>query len=201
MVSNMNPMIKTYGFSRIGLSDEMGMELVERMSEPHRHYHTVAHVMNIIHLARNVALERSEMGIDLFTVAWLHDIIYDPKSSTNEEDSADYAMRVLKDSNVDRERIAKMIMDTKSHNPSFWPSMVFSDLDMAIVGAIPAIYDAYARDIRREYDFVPDAVYREKRIEILTKFDQSKIFLTTDFEPMEPYAHANIKREIAQLVG
>src|SRR4051794_24453011 len=61
-----------------------------RYGEPHRFYHTLTHIQNVLATVESM----SSLAKDIRTVklaAWLHDVIYDSKASDNEDRSANYA--------------------------------------------------------------------------------------------------------------
>lgn len=64
-----------------------------------RHYHTVTHLMECLEVFDQVrATARQPAEVEL--AIWLHDAVYDPHSSTNEEDSAALAAEWLTESPV-----------------------------------------------------------------------------------------------------
>src|SRR5215475_7614762 len=83
---------------KLGVADSPALrqlysDVLDRYSEPHRHYHTHQHlaecferVQEIISLAEHPA----EVNVGL----WFHDVIYDTQRHDNEERSADWARRV-----------------------------------------------------------------------------------------------------------
>lgn len=75
------------------------------------------------------------------------------------------------------------------------------DLDLAVLGAPRAIYDAYAAAIRREYAMVPDAAWRTGRAGVLDRFlDRPRLYQTGHFhERLESAARANLADEAAAL--
>jgi predicted metal-dependent HD superfamily phosphohydrolase len=192
--------LNKYGFAQIGISDDLGIEWLTKMTEKHRYYHTVTHVQDIILGSRAFCVDGSEASFYMIAAAWLHDIIYDPKSSTNEEDSAEYALECLKGSLVDPDRVARIILSTKTHfECEDELSQMFCDLDMAILAEPAPIYDDYARKIRLEYAHVPEGIYCAKRADILEEFDKEQIFKTPVYYHLEDAAHANLRREIINL--
>lgn len=59
----------------------------------------------------------------------------------------------------------------------------------------------YARQIRREYSFVPAEVYRAKRAAVLEKFLKCEALYKTPQlrEELEEQARENLARELARL--
>ncbi len=68
-------------------------KILQLYSEPHRAYHNMTHVQDVIasldFLKDGVNAPTAEEEAILILAAFFHDVIYNPKSSTNEKDSAD----------------------------------------------------------------------------------------------------------------
>ena len=74
------------------------------------------------------------------------------------------------------------------------------DIDLAILGAEPAVYDQFERDIRSEYQLVPQFIYRKKRAELLQGFlERPQLFHNAPFLDREQQSRANLSRAIADL--
>ena len=78
---------------------------------------------------------------------------------------------------------------------------ILVSIDLAVLGAEPAAYDAYARAVRQEYAHVPQAAWRQRRAAVLQRFlDAPVIFPDPAFRAArEPQARANLARELASL--
>ena len=74
-------------------------------------------------------------------------------------------------------------------------------MDLSILGAPPLRFDEYERDIRAEYRWVPNAMFRRKRREILRGFlERPDLFTTPRLrEAHERPARANLERSLARL--
>ena len=68
------------------------MELTRRYTEPHRRYHDLRHIADM--LCKGEALKLSDEQV---MAVWFHDAIYDPTSKTNEADSAVLAVEKLRE--------------------------------------------------------------------------------------------------------
>ena len=97
--------------------------------------------------------------------------------------SADWAQRVLAEAGAPAEvvqRVHALIMATRhSEVPATPDAKLVVDIDLAILGAAPARFDEYELQIRDEYGFVPEALFREKRGEILRGFLQRPAIFST----------------------
>ena len=104
-------------------------------------------------------------------------------------------------------RVVELILMTKHHvevactDQNSLDAALFLDMDMSILGADKDVYDAYARDIRREYIHVPEAAFCAGRAAVLRRFlSHPCIFSSTVMaDQFESKARANIAREIARL--
>ena len=95
--------------------------------------------------------------------------------------------------------VAALILKTKTHEAgSDADAQVLIDADLAILGADDPSYRAYAKQIRQEYDWVPEPEFRSGRRQVLERFlSRPRIFhfLTN----LETPARRNIAAEIARL--
>ena len=75
--------------------------------------------------------------------------------------------------------------------------------DLAILGSAPARFDEYERQIRQEYSWVDEAVFRSVRGKILQEFlARPSIYSTMGFrDRLENSARENLNRSIAALAA
>ena len=179
-------------------------DLARRYSEPARHYHTLRHVAAMLATLRSFR-DQCQDATALELAVWFHDAVYDARRGDNEEESAAFADAALAPANVSevtRDRVKRLILATKTHRagPDDADCRILLDADLAILGASPADYDAYAAAIRREYDWVPEADYRAGRARVLRGFlDRDRLYRTEALAALEQPARANLSREIAWL--
>ena len=179
---------------------------LERYSEPHRSYHDTAHVLAVA--SRISALCRTMPMVHRDAVLWaalFHDAIYDPRSSTNEADSAALATEELCSVGVDAaavDEIARLILLTSGHEVSEGDhnGAVLVDSDLAVLGATAEEYRRYVDGVRREYSFVPDAEWRIGRRRVLTNLlAVPRLFSTELMRPRESTARSNMRAELLSL--
>ena len=178
-----------------------------RYAEPHRAYHGQAHVDAML-----AGLQRAEGAFANARAAelavWFHDAIYDPAALDNEARSASLMLDQLiglADPAL-LQRAAIMIRATVSHAvPSgLEPDLVrdtalFLDLDLAVLGADPATYDAYERGIAAEYRPVHgEAKFRAGRQAFLKGLmTRPRLFITDEAHArLNGPARANISRAL-----
>lgn len=176
--------------------------LVTAYREPQRFYHTLQHVEECLdHLDRAPCARSALVEMAL----WFHDAVYDPKSSDNEERSAALAAAALKDGCVPGPTAAeaqRLILLTKTHQPGEGADdAILIDIDLAILGADESRFEEYERQIRREYSWVAEDVYRARRTAILKGFlARRHLYLTSAFrQRFEDRARANLTRLIGTL--
>jgi predicted metal-dependent HD superfamily phosphohydrolase len=80
---------------------------------------------------------------------------------------------------------------------------LFLDMDLAILGAPPAAFDAYEEAVRREYAWVDDAAWRTGRAAVLRTFlERPHVFHTPEFrERFEDRARENMARSLGRLAN
>jgi predicted metal-dependent HD superfamily phosphohydrolase len=136
-------------------------EILERWSEPHRAYHGPAHLADLLaQIKRHVELTVREREI-LTLAAIFHDIIYNPRRSDNEAQSAELFLNsvAMDKDNADIQEIATIIRDTKDHVPSTHLSTIFSHMDMDVVRRPYEELLKWEAGIRHEYKHVPGIAY------------------------------------------
>jgi predicted metal-dependent HD superfamily phosphohydrolase len=163
-------------------------DIVARYAEPHRRYHTLEHINEV--LARVT-------GPDVELAVWFHDVVYDTTVPDNEARSAAYAAGVLATLGAPSDVIAevqRLILLTAGHSADADDAngTMLINADLAILSAEPSRYDRYARDVRAEYAHVDDASWRAGRTAVL----QSLLAMAPD-----EWARSNIVRELMMLAA
>ena len=179
--------------------------LAARYAEPHRQYHTVAHVEALLrHLDAHRTLARQPAHIE--AAIWYHDVVYDTRRNDNETCSADIARFELMSIGwlgIDVERVAGMVEATRHHRVVDGDSdtLLFLDLDLSVLGAGASEYDAYRDAIRAEFSWVPGTDYRAGRAQVLRAFlERDAIYRTPELAARwEAPARSNLQRELAAL--
>lgn len=178
-------------------------DLVARYSEPHRRYHTLRHLDECF--ARLDELQPAmEHPAEIDLALWFHDAVYDTRSTRNESRSAALASETVLALGGPADaagRIETMVMATRhTASPGSADARVLVDADLSILGATPARFDEYERQVREEYAWVPAFVYKRERRKILRPFlGRPAIFHTEPFRArFETQARANIARSLGE---
>lgn len=181
-------------------------ELLARHREPHRRYHTATHVMWVLRHLHELSLEGEGAG-DVAAAqlaALFHDVVYDPRATDNEARSAAMAVDAATALGWTPERgalVHRLVMATAGHRPADADEAALVDADLAILGAAPNEYAAYARAVRAEYAHVPDDSWRAGRAAVLRGFAGMEHLYATALmqRTREARAFANIAAELATL--
>jgi len=99
-------------------------------------------------------------------------------------------------------RVRECIMVTRHSNPpGKGDTALVADIDLSILGAPAAEYDAYRAAIRREFAFATDEQFVLGRSAFLHRMlDKDRIFATPHFRAeMEDCARQNLTRELERL--
>jgi pantetheine-phosphate adenylyltransferase len=138
-------------------------------NESHRSYHNLNHLNDLISQINENKSKFSEKEYEkLMLSAIFHDIVYDPSSSTNEEDSANFLMECVVDkSNEDILEVRQMILDTKTHNSTNNLSESFNNYDMNIVERDFEQLLDWEKGISEEFSVYPKEQYKEGRLKFL----------------------------------
>jgi predicted metal-dependent HD superfamily phosphohydrolase len=180
---------------------ELGENLIMRYNEPHRHYHTTRHLLNVLTMIDQLADDH-----DLFLVqlaAWYHDAVYAiPEGQvSNEEASARLALRQLSRVGLEQEdlnQIARLVRLTETHlpGPRDPEGELLCDADLAILASNPGDYADYVAAVRAEYADVPEDEFLAGRLSILIPFVDREIFRTAKGRQLTDAARANLATEI-----
>ncbi|MBM9548965.1 hypothetical protein JWG40_18200 [Leptospira sp. 201903074] len=181
-------------------------EIQSHYSEPHRTYHNLNHLYQMLGEYDSVSTELQDPEITLFALFY-HDLIYDVSSKTNEEESAKIAKERLSELRIATERIEtciEEILATKSHrlgDRCHPDTSYFLDIDISILGSEEIKYYEYAKNIRKEYSIFSREDYQKGRIQVLDHFVENIRLFHTDFffDKYEIKSRHNVKLEIHSL--
>ncbi len=186
------------------LIDSIWIEIKTRHSTSSHHYHNLSHLKHLYEELQVIKGELEDWDVVLYTL-FFHDIVYNARSTKNEEKSAEMASDLLYRLGVPKHQINRctaQILDTKGHNLSEdGDSNYFTDADLAILGQSWDRYQSYLEQIRREYKMFPDLLYKPGRKKVLKHFlSMDRIYKTSHFyEKYEQVARDNLQQELTLL--
>ncbi len=150
---------------------EAGTGLLRRYAEPHRRYHTGAHLAVVLaHVDDLAGWADDPRAVRL--AGWFHDAVYDPLRVDNEVRSGRLAERVLPTLGLDPplvSRVARLVGLTAGHAPDAGDAdgAVLCDADLAVLAGSPQVYAAYVDAVRAEYAALDEATWRRGRGEVV----------------------------------
>ena len=193
------------GIGGVDDSAAVVQRLVEAWSEPHRAYHTLQHLgecQELLERWGEASPDRDAIGIAL----WFHDAVYDTTTHDSEDRSITLARQLLGDAGVASapiEQVARLIEVTKhtAVAPVAADELLMVDIDLAILGAAPARFDEFCRQVRVEYGWVPAETFNAKRADFLASMlGRPAIYETAAAaDELEARARFNLEREVARL--
>ena len=191
------------------LTDAMLNRIADLHRGPDRGYHGWTHPLALLDLWKEVR-DGLDDPLAVRCAILLHDAVYEPRAADNEARSAALAAEML-DGVVPPETLARtvrLIEATAKHAiPDNLPAdehgdmAMFLDMDLAILAAPQAEFDAYEAGVRHEYREVPEAAFRAGRARILEGFlARDALYLSPwGRAAFEAGARANLDRSIRRL--
>lgn len=190
---------------RSAAARDLGADLLRRWSEPHRRYHTTAHLLACLEAVDALAAEAADGRRVRFAV-WFHDAVYEGQPGADEEASAvlaEQALRALGLADDDGREVARLVRLTAGHapEPGDRDGAVLSDADLAVLAGSPEDYAAYAATVREEYAHVPAEAFASGRREVLEGLlARDPLFRTTTGNARwEARARHNVTTELTLL--
>ena len=166
------------------------INLLQEYLDPNRHYHNIEHISNMLSNSNVFQLNLSDR-IKLHTAIVYHDIVYDPTSNSNEEDSAKFFMTDLMNGEIKYNQkvishselsgaVWVMIHSTKDHIPTSDMCKYIIDLDLWEL----ADSEKYIKNralIRKEYSMYSDRDFLLGRNEWIESMLNKKQIYYTDY--------------------
>ena len=187
------------------ISPDVFEELVKAYSSKNRFYHNLEHIEDCLSRfeeTKSLAAHPEEVEV----AVWFHDSVYDTRRNDNEKKSAGWAVLVMEQvglSSAVAERVSNSILATRHMTEvTNRDAQLMVDVDLSILGREADIFWKYEENIRKEYAWVPESVFREKRVEILQSFlERQSIYYHEPYkERFEEKARVNLKQAIARLL-
>ena len=179
-------------------------ELIRAYSSADRFYHNLTHIEDCLSMfdqTKFLAAHPEEVELAI----WFHDVVYDTRRNDNEQKSAEWAESVIIQAGLDlviAERVSRSILATR-HDMELTGAdeQLMVDVDLSILGRNENSFWQYEENIRKEYAWVPENVFRQKRIEILQGFlYRQYIYYHENYREMfEEKARANLNQAITRL--
>ena len=180
-------------------------EILENYTKKWKFYHNLNHVYSFVNLFEKYNKFINNYKNEFLISIYFHDIIYIPSRNDNEEESINMFNKFyneVKPNNLNKEKVIEFIAETKHHSLSKdydFELDLFLDMDMQIVS--DENWEDYENKIRKEYCFVDETEYKNKRRQFLQSLvNKNRIFRTQIFyDTYEQIAKNNITNIINKL--
>ena len=186
--------------------------IIGHYSESIRSYHTTEHLQVLLFLADLFSEDIQDRTAVALSILF-HDVIYDPTSPSNEEDSAKLFQEFCEQAGPTlapyEPKVVKWILQTKRHHNLENPDTteedekLFLDFDLAILGcdSFDEYNERYAKGVRREYGHIEDASFAQKRAAFLRSFLEHPFLFHSELvrTRLEEVARRNVEQEIEML--
>jgi len=183
---------------------DIGRGLLAAWSEPHRRYHGITHLCDILDRVDELAPFADDSDA-VCLAAWYHDAVY-AGLPDDEERSARRAEDELSRLNVAPElvaEVARLVRMTITHDPAPGDrnAEVLSDADLAALAVAGDVYQFNTAAIRAEYTHVPAEAFRKGRAQVLVALLAGPGVFRTDYarRAWEAAAQDNMRAELAGL--
>jgi predicted metal-dependent HD superfamily phosphohydrolase len=165
---------------------QLALDVENAYSEHHRYYHNRKHLEDCFNEFEEVEKKICFAKLLKFALMY-HDYVYIPKFKRNEEASSLKAEQDAKELGLSKDDLSVIshgiaatthkiqtytMINLKRfvHNPLYEDSKYIMDIDLCILGKDLEEFIAYENNIRKEYWFVDNEVFHEKRKEVLKSF-------------------------------
>ena len=183
------------------------VEIAQHYTQRNRAYHNLTHLQSMFQELKQSEHQIKDLDVLEFAI-WYHDLIYNSLKKDNEERSADFAKKILSQTNLATERIEKcyqLILATKTHHARDTNDLdekLMIDLDLEILSRDWVTYKVYCQQIRKEYWMYPGPLFRKGRKQAMQHFlERPNIYQSAIYrQEKEAQARANIQREIEELL-
>lgn len=184
-------------------SETLTVEFMRLYSQPHRHYHGLAHILECMSEYDRVrGLFEDPRAAEMALL--YHDIVYEPYMGCNERLSANKAAfdcSRLRAGTAFQNSVCDMIMATAHSSPLSGDAALVADIDLSILATPWERFSEYEKQIRKEYITVSDRDYVSKRTVVLDGFmRRASIYQTEEFlGRCERAARANIGLSLMRM--
>ncbi len=174
------------------------LDLTRRYLEPHRAYHALPHIADMLQRGRDLQLTDVQIA-----AIWFHDAVYDSQRKDNEAQSAALAVTSLTAEGWaprDVQLVERIVLDTEKHVPSVPEAEVVIDLDLASLALPWEGFTANTAAVRAEFLHVPEADFRAGRAAFFARMlERKQLFWTPYGRALEAQARANLARGLREL--
>lgn len=183
--------------------DALFLDLLDRWSEPHRHYHGCTHLLSVLE-ALDLLTEPAGPPRTVLLAAWFHDAVYRGAAGQDEEESARLAEDRLIHAGLPEQEVdevARLVRLTSDHrpDPGDTDGTLLCDADLSILGGGPEEYARYVAAVRKDYAHIGDADFAAGRAAVVRHLlDLDPLFHHPRARDLwQDAAHRNLEGELA----
>lgn len=184
----------------------LGGELLDRWTEPHRRYHTTAHLLAVLEALDQLLEPADEPLRDVVLLAaWFHDAVYEGAAAEDERASAALAVERLHGivSDAVSGEVERLVLLTVTHDPEPQDraGQLLCDADLSVLGSGTDEYACYVATVRDEYAHIPAEEFSQGRRQVLQRLlALDPLYRTADGRRLwAGRARENLDRELASL--
>lgn len=153
--------------------DALFLDLLDRWSEPHRHYHGCTHLLSVLE-SLDLLTEPADPPRTVLLAAWFHDAVYAGIPRQDEEESARLAEDRLRHAGLpsaEAAEVARLVLLTSDHRPApgDGAGALLCDADLSVLGGEPDEYARYLAAVRQDYAHVGDADFVAGRAAVVRR--------------------------------
>lgn len=194
----------TAAYAQPAQVDGVGERLLASWGEPHRRYHNIAHLHDVLSHVDELADHAADPAA-VKLAAWYHDAVYAgrPDDEENSARRAETELAALGLPPALIAEVARLVRLTATHDPRGGDrnGEALSDADLAILAAPSDRYATYTAAVRDEYAHLSDDVFSAGRALILhTLLEQPAVYRTPHArDHWEAKARCNLAEELRSL--
>ncbi|MDD9205992.1 DUF4031 domain-containing protein [Georgenia sp. 10Sc9-8] len=183
----------------------VGAELLRRWTEPHRHYHATAHLLEVLERLDELSAAGEPVSRRAELAAWFHDAVHEGTAGEDERRSADLVTDLGPAAGLGPRTVAevrRLVLLTAGHapDPGDRDGAALCDADLAVLAAPPERYRAYTAAVRREYAHLDAPTFARGRAQVLRSLLAGRMFTTGHAHARwEPAARQNVRAELERL--
>lgn len=162
---------------------ELGDRLLQRWSEPHRHYHDPRHLAQMLDAL--ALLGKGRPPLEVVLAAWFHDAVYAGVPGTDERASAALAETELEAIGLASRQVSevsRLVELTIDHDPdpADTNGVLLVDADLSILGQPAGRYQMYVRDVRFEHPDLDESSFIVARTRIVAALLEVQTLFRSD---------------------
>jgi predicted metal-dependent HD superfamily phosphohydrolase len=181
-------------------------QIIEAYGEPHRRYHTLAHIEHCLAMfdqCKSLALNADALEL----AVWFHDVILQPGRNDDESRSAELYLQLSDQTQTSelRELVARLIIATQHSGGSLEDAdaIYMIDIDLSSFGLSWDEFQRDSQNLREEYPECSDVEYHRRQEAFRSALASRESFFSSGFfsERYEQQAQENLSKYFKEIRG